>query len=357
MNGDLQAWQLVEWGQPLQRVVRTRPQPEGTQVLLRVQACGVCHSDVHQRSGSYDFGEGRQARLADLGFRLPLTLGHEIAGEVVALGPEATIALGTRCVVFPWIGCGACRHCRRDREIDCDNPASLGIRRDGGYASHVLVPHERYLFSHAGIDAGVAATAACSGITAYSALRKLPACSADDTLVIIGAGGLGMTALGLAQRLSPARTVVVDKDPRKLDAARAHADAVLNIAEPDAAAALRRFAGDGAAGVLDFVGTPETFEWAMATVRRGAAIVVVGLFGGAVSLPLPRLPMRHLAVLGSYVGTRQEFAELLELLRGGLQLPTPLIARPMHEINALLDDVERGAVPGRFVVSPTDQEI
>jgi threonine dehydrogenase-like Zn-dependent dehydrogenase len=162
-----------------------------------------------------------------------------------------------------------------------------------------------------------------------------------------------LTALALARHLSPARLVVVDRDARKLDAARSHADCVLNITDADAQAALRRFAGDGASAVIDFVGTPETFDWAMAGVRRGATLVVVGLFGGAVSLPLPRLPMRHLALLGSYVGTRREFAELLALLRNGLRAPIALIEHPMQKIDSLLDRVERGDVAGRFVVIPT----
>jgi D-arabinose 1-dehydrogenase-like Zn-dependent alcohol dehydrogenase len=349
------SWQVTDWGRPLQAVVRDVPRPAGTEVLLRVQACGVCHSDVHLRDGVYDLGT-HKARLSDLGFRLPLTLGHEIVGEVVAAGPDAQVELGASRVVFPWIGCGQCRHCVAGREIDCDHPASVGIRRNGGYSTHVLVPHGRYLFDYDGIAAPVAAASACSGITAYSALKKLPACRPDDTVALIGAGGLGLAALGLIGHLCPARVVMVDNDPRKLELARGLAHELIDIREEGAAEQVRRLSGDGLAGVIDFVGVPQTFEWASSTVRRGATIVVVGLFGGAVTLPLPRLPMRNLTIAGSYVGTMQEFAELLALLRQGGVPPTPMITQPLSEIDGLLDRVHAGRVDGRYVVTPPPLE-
>jgi D-arabinose 1-dehydrogenase-like Zn-dependent alcohol dehydrogenase len=348
----MESLQLVEWGRPLQRVMRETPTPRGREVLLRVTACGVCHSDVHLREGMYDLGRGRKASFADAGFRLPLTLGHEIVGEVIAAGPDADVHVGESRVVFPWIGCGQCRHCLRDRQIDCETPTSLGIRADGGYSSHVLVPDARFALLHPGVEAMVAASAACSGITAYSALRKLPECTADDTVVLVGAGGLGLAALAIARHLTPAKLVVADIDPLKLDIARARADAVIDLRSPDAGDEVRRVARGGLTGVIDFVGLPSTFEWGLQALRRGGGLVLVGLFGGSSEIALPTLPMRNLHVQGSYVGTLGEFRELLRLLSDHAIEAAPFLARPLTDVNDLLDQVGRGGVPGRFMVIP-----
>jgi D-arabinose 1-dehydrogenase-like Zn-dependent alcohol dehydrogenase len=283
---------------------------------------------------------------------LPLTLGHEIVGEVVAAGPDADVQIGESRVVFPWVGCGRCRHCLRDRQIDCESPASLGIRTDGGYSSHVLVPDARIALLHPGVDALVAASAACSGITAYAALRKLPECTPDDTVVLVGAGGLGLAALALARHLTPAKLVVADIDPLKLDLARERADAVIDLREPGSGDEVRRIAGGGVTGVIDFVGVPSTFEWGLRALRRGGSLIVVGLFGGSVDLALPHLPMRNLHVRGSYVGSLGEFKDLLALLRThGIQMG-PFLPQPMSRINDLLDEIGRGGVPGRYMAIP-----
>lgn len=347
----MESWQVQEWGRPLQRVLGTRPVPTGTELLLRVRACGVCHSDLHIRDGAYDLGGGKSIELGKIGIHLPLTMGHEILGTVVAAGPQAEgMTIGAEGVVFPWIGCGACRHCRRGAEIDCETPRSLGTRKPGGYGQFVLVPHPRYVVACDGVDPLVAASAACSGVTAYSALKKLPRGEAEDTLVVIGAGGLGLAALGLVRHLQPGvRVVVVDANPAKLEAARAQADAVFDIRDPASGAAMRAFAGGGALGVVDFVGLPQTFEWALAALRKGGTLVEVGLFGGATALSIPLLPMRNLKVMGSYVGTLDEFRELLALLRTARLATVPIQTRPIAEINAIFEDIREGRVAGRVM--------
>lgn len=347
----MHSWQVLEWGRPLQEVIVPRPVPTGTEVLVRVRACGVCHSDLHLRDGAYDLGGGRRIQLGDIGIHLPLTLGHEILGTVVAAGAEAPAdVIGREGVVFPWIGCGRCRHCRRDAEIDCETPVSLGTRRPGGYGQYLLVPHPRYVLPFDGIDPLVAAVASCSGITAYSALKKLPACRDGDTLVIVGAGGLGLTALGLVRHLHPAaRVAVVDAHPAKLEAVAQRADAVFDIRDGGSGAALREFAAGGATGVVDFVGLPQTFEWGLAALRKGGALVEVGLFGGGTTLSIPLLPMRNLRLIGSYVGSLAEFGELLALLRRTQLRALPITTRPVSQINDIFEDIAQGRVAGRVV--------
>lgn len=351
------SYQVLEWGQPLQRVIARTPEPVGTEVLVKVSACGVCHSDLHIREGAYDLGQGRSIELGRIGIHLPLTMGHEIVGTVAACGPEALLPTGAPVVVYPWIGCGHCRHCTLGVELDCETPRSLGTRRAGGYSSHVLVPHPRYVLPYDGLHPWVAASASCSGLTAYAALKKLPRHGPEETVVILGAGGLGQAALGLVRHLNGARVAVVDANPDKLDAVRPLADAVFDIRDPDSGARLREFAQGGAVGVVDFVGLPQTFEWAMAALRKGGTLVMVGLFGGGVPLALPLLPMRHLKIQGSYVGTLQDFKDLLNLLRQPGVTTVPIQTRPIAEINDVFQSIAAGQVPGRVMaLLSTDPE-
>lgn len=342
---------IVEWGKPLQLVVRETPQPVGTEVLVRVEACGVCHSDLHIREGSIDLGSGRRVSFDSIGVKLPFTLGHEIVGTVAAAGPESSAVPGTRCVVYPWQGCGHCRHCLRGDELSCDAGRALGTRVPGGYSDHVIVSHQRYLLDYGALDPLLAATCACSGLTAYSALRKLPSLTAQDHLLLIGAGGLGLAALGLASALTEARIVVADIDAAKLPLARSRgAHEVLDLSAADAGVRLRSLIGEGVRGVIDFVGSPETVDFALRASGRGGAIVVVGLFGGAMSLSTALLPMRNITLRGSYVGSLQEMTDLLAMLQTAPVLNVPLHERPMSQVEDALADLAAGRVSGRMLV-------
>ncbi len=167
----MRSYQITEFGKPLEARDYPTPAPRGTEVLMRVSACGVCHSDLHIWQGYFDLGDGKRITFADRGVEPPFTLGHEIVGEVAAVGPEAAgVAVGDRRVVYPWIGCGDCLPCRRDENLLCETPHTIGTRRDGGYSDHVIVPHPRYLVDYAGVAEDLACTYACSGLTAYSAL-------------------------------------------------------------------------------------------------------------------------------------------------------------------------------------------
>ncbi len=169
----MRAMQIIEWGKPLEPREYPDPEPEGEEVLLRVEAAGVCHSDVHIWDGHFDLGGGQQISLESRGVHLPFTMGHEIAGEVAALGPKASgVKVGDKVVAYPWIGCGECAVCRKGEELLCLRPRTLGTRRAGGYGTHVIVPHGRYLLPHQGVPQGLAATYTCSGITAFSALKR-----------------------------------------------------------------------------------------------------------------------------------------------------------------------------------------
>jgi alcohol dehydrogenase, propanol-preferring len=346
----VRSFDIVEWGKPLQQVMRETPLPMGEQVLVRVHACGVCHSDLHIQSGSLDLGNGRKVSFESVGVKLPFTLGHEIVGEVAAVGPDSSALVGTPCVVYPWQGCGTCRQCLGGDELSCEASWALGTRRPGGYSDHVMVKHQRYLLDYGHLDPLVAATCACSGLTAFSALKKLPEYSRDDTILVIGAGGLGLAALGLSVALTKAKVIVGDIDDAKLMLARlAGAEPTINLGGSDAAARVRALVGEGVRGVVDFVGSPETVELSLKVVGKGGTVIVVGLFGGAVALSTALLPMRNLTVRGSYVGSRQEMQQLLALVQNGDVLRVPIVPRQMTEVNSALEDLAAGRVGGRVV--------
>src|SRR6185437_5429144 len=168
----MRAWAVVENGAPLKEIELPTPEPKGTEVLVEVTHCGVCHSDLHIWEGYYDVGGGQKMSLADRGVTLPLAMGHEIVGRVAKLGPDAKgVSVGDIRIVYPWLGCGTCETCLAEEDNMCVRAArSLGVYANGGYGTHVIAPHPRHLVDPGKVDPAVAATYACSGITVYSAI-------------------------------------------------------------------------------------------------------------------------------------------------------------------------------------------
>ena len=217
----MRAWAVVENGKPLQELEWPTPEPKGTEVLLEVTHCGVCHSDLHIWDGYYDLGGGKKMSLNDRGVKLPLAMGHEIVGRVVKLGPDASgVKVGDLRIVYPWLGCGECDMCRSDNDNMCTVvPRSLGVYANGGYGTHVIAPHPRHLVDPGNIDPAVAATYACSGITVYSAIKKAMPMSPDEAIVLVGAGGLGLNAIAILKAMGHRNIVVVDISAEKREAA------------------------------------------------------------------------------------------------------------------------------------------
>lgn len=350
----MQSYQLNEWGTPLQLKIRETPRPTGEEVLVAVVAAGVCHSDVHIREGFFDLGGGRKARLADSGAQLPMTLGHEISGTVAAVGRAVTnLAVGERVVVYPWIGCGRCRHCHAEHDMDCETPRSLGVRRDGGFSDHVLVPSARYLVPVGDVDLSFAATLACSGLTAFGALKKLPPLTADDQILVIGAGGVGLAAVAIAPLVTSAGVVVADLAEDRIAAARRlGARAGVKLAAGEPVSSVRDRVSAPIAGVIDFVGSPETASLAVSLVGKGGTVIVVGMSGGSIDISLPLLSTRNLTLRGSYVGSIGELRDLVRFTQDGRLPMLPISVKPMSLINQIIDDLENRKVLGRVVTTP-----
>lgn len=340
--------QLTASGAPLVSAKQSVPVPGGRDVVVEVDHCGVCHSDLHLQDGFFDLGHGKKLDVE--GQRtLPLTLGHEIAGRVVALGADVPAEFGGRFVaVYPWIGCGDCRLCERGDEHLCDRPRALGINVDGGFATHVVIPDTRYLLDLTGVASRAAGCLMCSGLTAYSALKKARARRTTGELVIVGAGGVGLMALQFAAALGLESVDVVDvSEPARAAAVELGARAALDPTDPETGKALR-----GAGAVIDFVGSGQSLGFAQRVVAKGGSIVVVGLMGGRFCTPVPLLPFTSISIEGSYVGSLDEAREMLALVRKGAITEIPLNERPLAEAGNALDDLRAGSVVGRTVIRP-----
>jgi propanol-preferring alcohol dehydrogenase len=349
----MRMFQVCVCGQPLQLNEQPTPQPTGTQVLLKVLAAGVCHSDLHLADGYFDLGGGNKLSLEARGMKLPVTLGHENVGEVVAFGPEAKgVKVGDRRLAHPWIGCGTCAPCRRNEENHCTAMRSLGVFSNGGYADFMIVPHPRYLFDIGDLPPERAAPLACSGVTTYGALKKVTTLKSEPT-VIIGAGGLGLMCLALHKAMGGHSAIVVDIDPAKRAAAKqAGAAAVVDGMADDAVAQVQKLTGGGAWAVIDVVGSSQSARLGFDSLSKGGKYIIVGLFGGDLTLSLPPIPMRALTIQGSYVGSVPEMAELMDLVRRTGLPAVPVTTRPLDDVNAVMDELRAGKVIGRVVLTP-----
>ena len=349
----MRSYQLQQYEAPLACQDGATPTPQGDEVLVRIKACGVCHSDVHIWQGYFDFGEGKRIEAANL-HSLPHTLGHEIVGTVESCGtPNSGVEPGDSVVVYPWIGCGDCDECKFGEEHHCTSPRHLGVHVDGGFADHVVVPHARYLFSPGNLPVERAATYACSGLTAYSALQKVKSICAGRQLLIIGAGGVGLTALSIAKSITDCELIVADIDGAKLAVAEEMgADRVVDTTSKDERKQLLAATSGGVIAVADFVGSEASAKFGVSVMRRSAKMVIVGMYGGMFKVPLPLFPHKLLTVTGSYVGSPRELGELLELANREPLSPVPISTRPLAEASESLTDLHSGRVIGRTVLLP-----
>jgi D-arabinose 1-dehydrogenase-like Zn-dependent alcohol dehydrogenase len=342
------SYQVVEHGKPLQKVLGETPKPQGTEVLMRVTRAGVCHSDLHIWDGYFELGAGKRFYVKDRGCVPPFTMGHEPFGVVEALGSKAKgVKVGQRRLVFPWIGCGKCGVCKAGQDNYCVSGSRfLGVNRAGAYASHLLVPHPKYLIDSAGIDDGFAATLACSAVTAYSAAAKLPELGPKDRVAILGCGGLGLIGISVLRARGVKNIIAGDIDDAKLAAAaKLGAKELVNTRSPDAAQKLA-----GIAAAIDFVGSPATAALGIAGLRKGGRYVICGLYGGELAHPLPPIAQRAIGIVGSYVGNLQELKEVVALAKKKKLKPAPVETRPATETNAALEDLKAGKVLGRIVL-------
>jgi D-arabinose 1-dehydrogenase-like Zn-dependent alcohol dehydrogenase len=352
------SYPIEAFGKPLAQALRDTPVPTGTEVLLRVGHCGVCHSDLHLHDGYYDLGDGQKLDVTK-GVGLPRVLGHEIAGTVVAIGPDVDPAQGVKVgdqrVVYPWLGCGECSTCARGDQHLCPYPQAIGVHRDGGFADHVLVRHPNVLLDYGRVPAAQACTYACAGVTAYSALKKAAPLAAGDAMLVIGAGGVGLSAIRLAKRLYPQVSLIVaEVDASKWDLAKeAGAAEVVDPRTEGGVRALVKATKGGVASAIDFVGVGASFTFGFGALRKGGKLVCVGLMGGSANVQPVMVAMKGVTVQGSYVGSLDELRELFALADEQPLPALPVTERPLAQADESLNDLRAGRVRGRVVlVSP-----
>lgn len=348
----MQAWMVVKPSAPLESFDLPTPEPQGTEVLIEVTHCGICHSDLHFWKGEYNMGGGKIMKLADRGVELPRSPGHEIAGRVARLGPDATgVKIGDVRVVYPWLGCGNCEACAAGDDNLCTAQRSIGVVRNGGFGSHVVVPHSRYLADPGNVDPALAATYACSGLSVLSAVKKLPKLAPDKPVVLIGAGGLGLLAIAMLQAFGHRHIVSVDLDPAKRAAAlEAGASQAVDGTADGLAGRIATACGAPVAAVLDFVNNDDTARVAFDVLGKGGTLVMVGVAGGELPLSLAGMIFRALTIRGSNTGTPADLREVLALANSGKLRPTPVQCCPVDKVNEALLDLKAGRVMGRAVL-------
>jgi propanol-preferring alcohol dehydrogenase len=331
------------------------PKARGSQVLIKVQSSGVCHSDIHLWEGGYEGIEGQFLKTTDRGVKYPLTPGNEIAGIVDSLGEEAQgFTKHEKVLVYPWIGEGLCPACRSGEENLCDKPRSLGIYMDGGYAEYVLVPSYKYLIKMDDeMDTDASATLSCSALTAYGAVKNA-ILKPYDNVIIVGAGGLGLMAIQLAKAVTGSKIIAMDLDDEKLNAAKKNgADNTINSKKEDPIKAVMELTDKmGADAVIDFVNASKTVETDMQFLRRRAKLVLVGLFGGELKLSLVSMPTRAYRLIGSYTGTLSDLTELVSLAKRGVIKPLVSNRFKLDQATEALTMLKQGKILGRGVINP-----
>jgi alcohol dehydrogenase len=343
---------IVKFDAPLCETIAETPKPLGREVLVRIERCGLCHSDLHIQDGYADLGNGKRLDTTK-GMTLPFTLGHEIAGVVDEIGPDVDKALiGKKKAVFPWIGCGQCRDCLNGDENLCVRNRYLGVAIDGGFASHVLVPDAKYLLDYDPLPVDVAATLMCSGVTAYGALKRLVGRSRERNMLLIGLGGVGMMGLSFAQAMFKQKISVADLSATARETALKNGAAVAyDPSEPDIVKRILKETEGGFDEVVDFAGNEKSMNFAMSVLARGGKIVVSGLMGGNFSIPMVQWVYKRMTIEGFITGTLSEAHELMALARAGKIKPTPMKEEPMADVQKWIDQLRAGKVVGRIMLT------
>lgn len=346
-------WAVVDNGAPLKRIERAAREPQGTEVLLDVTHAGVCHSDLHFWKGYYDMGGGKLMKLADRGVKLPRAPGHEVVGRVARLGPDAKgVKVGDLRIVFPWLGCGTCEACRNGDDNLCMKPNAIGVMQDGGFGEQVVVPDARFLVDPGEVDPAYAATLACSGITVYSAIKKVLPLPSDEPIVLIGAGGLGLAAIAMLQALDHRNIVSVDiSADKRATALELGATQAIDGSQPELAAKLLAATGGQVRAVIDFVNIGSTVQVGLELLQKGGKLVLVGVGGGDITLSLAGMIFRPRSIQGTATGNPQDLREVAALARSGKLKPIPVTVLPKDQANEALQMLNDGRVKGRMVLA------
>lgn len=307
------------------------------EALLKMECCGVCHTDLHVKNG--DFGD-----------KTGVILGHEGIGIVKEVGPGVTsLKPGDRAsVAWFYQGCGHCDYCNSGNETLCRDVKNAGFTADGGMAEECIVVADYSVKVPDGLDSAAASSVTCAGVTTYKAV-KISNIRPGQWIAIYGLGGLGNLALQYAKNVFNAKVIAIDVNEEQLKfAAEMGADLVINSRNEDAAKVIQEKVGGAHAAVVTAV-AKAAFNSAVDAMRAGGRLVAVGLPPEAMSLDIPRLVLDGIQVVGSLVGTRQDLVEAFQFAAEGKVVPKVAL-RPIQDINAIFEEMQQGKIKGRMVI-------
>jgi len=345
----MRAMRLVEAGKLKLTEVEV-PEVKNCEVLVKTQAAGVCHSDVHIRSGYV----GNTA-LEDLGIMLPVTLGHEIAGAIEEIGDEVQgFSKGDTVAINSWIGDGTCYYCKTGQENMCDNPKQLGIHTDGGFAEYVRVPHYKYLFRLRTLSPVEAAPLDCAGVTAFKAVRKAGMDSSKVLTVLGAGGGLGTMAIQIAKATSGATVIGVDVREEALETAkRAGADYAIDGRSDTVTEEIGKLTdGKGADAIIDFNNSEKTLSIYPFALTKQGKYIMVGLHGGELKFPSNLVVFNEIQFIGSWLGSQADFMGMMDMAEKGKVKPMVTKTMRLEEANDAIDNLEYARAVGRQVLVP-----
>src|SRR5580692_2849392 len=319
-----------------------RPKPGAHEVLIEVQACGVCHSDLHVANGDWP-------QIVPI-TKKPLILGHEIAGRVVEKGASVDhLEPGDR-VGVPWVHwtCGECEFCREGNENLCVKQQITGVTVDGGYAEFVKAPASHALKIPEGLSCVDAAPLICAGVTVYRALRQAKV-QPGQRLAVFGVGGLGHLAVQIAKEMGATITAVDVSDEKLAYAKSLGASAMLNATSTNVVKELRRAGGVHVAIVTSAAKT--AYDTAFPCVRPTGMLLAVGLPSESICFPPIMMAASEVRIQASSVDTRENVRGVLTMAAAG-KLRCQVTSRPLAQANQVMTELRKGSVSGRIVLTP-----
>ena len=339
MTSKMQAAVVEQFGKPLVIKELDIPEPGPGRILVKTEACGVCHTDLHAANGDWPLKPA-----------LPFTPGHEGIGIVTALGAGVTAVKEGDRVGVPWLysACGHCEFCLAAREPVCAEAQFGGYTKNGGFAEYIVADPNYVAHIPAGLAAREAAPLICAGITSYKGIKETQA-RPGEWVVVSGVGGLGHLGIQYAKAMG-LHVCAVDIDDSKLaHAKRLGADAVVNAKDGDPIAAVIKATGGGAHGVLITAPSLGAFKQGVGMTRKCGTCVLVGLPPGEFPTPLFDVVANCITIRGSFVGNRRDMAEALAFAADG-KVKADIELQPLSAINNVFHRLAHGDVPSRVVL-------
>jgi alcohol dehydrogenase, propanol-preferring len=339
MTNTMQAAQVERFGQPLALRELVLPSPGAGQILVKTEACGVCHTDLHAAQGDWPLKPA-----------LPFTPGHEGIGIVAALGAGVTAVKEGDLVGVPWLysACGHCEYCLAAREPVCAEAQFGGYTKNGGFADYIVADPNYVAHIPARLAARDAAPLICAGVTSYKGIKETQA-RPGEWIVVSGIGGLGHLAVQYAKAMG-LHVCAVDVDDGKLEhAKRLGAEVMVNAKHGDPAAAVKKATGGGAHGVLITAPSLPAFRQGVGMTRKFGTCVLVGIPPGEFPTPLFDVVANCITIRGSFVGSRRDMAEALAFAADG-KVTADIELQPLSAINSVLARLAAGEVPSRVVL-------